>query len=39
MLKSGIPNPRISSLLSRVRHTNALVIADRGLPFRPLIER
>ena len=33
MLKRGILNPRILSLLARVRHTNTLVIADRGFPF------
>jgi D-ribose pyranose/furanose isomerase RbsD len=33
MLKTGILNPHLNSLLSRVRHTNALVIADRGFPF------
>ena len=33
MLKSGILNPRINSLLSLVRHTNTLIIADRGFPF------
>ena len=33
MLKSGILNPKINSLLSLVRHTNTLVIADRGFPF------
>jgi D-ribose pyranase len=38
MLKSGILNPQINSLLSRVRHTNTLVIADRGFPFWPQIE-
>jgi D-ribose pyranase len=38
MLKSGILNPHILSLLSRVRHTNTLVIADRGFPFWPQIE-
>lgn len=38
MLKSGILNPAINSLLSRVRHTNTLVIADRGFPFWPHIE-
>ncbi len=32
MLKSGILNPAINALLSRVRHTNTLVIADRGFP-------
>jgi len=38
MLNSGILNPRLLSLLARVRHTNALVIADRGFPFWPQIE-
>jgi D-ribose pyranase len=38
MLQSGILNPQINSLLSRVRHTNTLVIADRGFPFWPMIE-
>ena len=38
MLKSGILNPDINSLLCRVRHTNMLVIADRGFPFWPMIE-
>jgi D-ribose pyranase len=33
MLKSGILNPKINSLLTLVRHTNTLVIADRGFPF------
>ena len=32
MLKSGILNPDINSLLSRVRYMNTLVIADRGFP-------
>ena len=38
MLRTGILNPGINSLLSRVRHTNTLVIADRGFPFWPDIE-
>ena len=38
MLQSGILNPAINSLLSRVRHTNTLVIADRGFPYWPHIE-
>ena len=38
MLKVGILNPQINSLLSRVRHTNTLVIADRGFPYWPQIE-
>jgi D-ribose pyranase len=38
MLKTGILNPQINALLARVRHTNALVIADRGFPFWPEVE-
>jgi D-ribose pyranase len=38
MLKTGILNPHVLSLLARVRHTNALVISDRGFPFWPMIE-
>ena len=38
MLKTGILNPHILDLLARVRHTNTLVIADRGFPFWPQIE-
>lgn len=38
MLKTGILNPALNSLLSRIRHTNTLVIADRGFPFWPQIE-
>jgi D-ribose pyranase len=38
VLTTGILNPAINSLLSRIRHTNALVIADRGFPFWPQIE-
>jgi D-ribose pyranase len=38
MLRTGILNPDINSLLARVRHTNLLVIADRGFPFWPMIE-
>src|SRR5437764_2368883 len=38
MLKAGILNPAINSLLSRVRHTNTLVLADRGFPFWPTVE-
>jgi D-ribose pyranase len=38
VLKNGILNPAINSLLSRVRHTNTLVIADRGFPYWPQIE-
>jgi D-ribose pyranase len=38
MLKTGILNPQINSLLSRIRHTNTLVIADRGFPYWPMTE-
>jgi D-ribose pyranase len=38
VLKTGVLNPAINSLLSRVRHTNLLVIADRGFPYWPQIE-
>lgn len=38
MLKTGILNPQLNALLSRVRHTNLLVVADRGFPFWPMIE-
>ena len=38
MLRTGILNPQINALLSRARHTNTLVIADRGFPFWPQIE-
>lgn len=38
MIKHGILNPQINSLLARVRHTNMLVIADRGFPFWPMLE-
>jgi D-ribose pyranase len=38
MIKTGILNPHLNDLLSRVRHTNTLVIADRGFPFWPMIE-
>src|SRR5688572_31301988 len=38
MLKNGILNPQLLNLLARFRHTNTLVIADRGFPFWPQIE-
>jgi len=38
MLNLKIFNPELLSLLARIRHTNALVIADRGFPFWPEIE-
>ena len=38
MLKIGVLNPHILSLMARVRHTNTLVIADRGFPYWLMIE-
>jgi D-ribose pyranase len=38
MLNTRILNPQLLSLLARIRHTNAVVIADRGFPFWPQIE-
>ena len=38
MLNTKILNPHLLSLLARVRHTNAVVIADRGFPFWPQLE-
>lgn len=38
MIKDGILNPAILDLLARVRHTNTVVIADRGFPFWTMIE-
>ena len=38
MIIKGIHNPQILSLIARVRHTNTLVIADRGFPYWPMIE-
>lgn len=38
MLNKGILNPHINHLLARVRHTNTLLIADRGFTFYPELE-
>ena len=38
MIINGIVNPLVLDLLSRVRHTNSLVIADAAFPFWPEIE-
>ncbi len=38
MINNGILNPRLLALLARIRHTNMLVISDRGFPFWPQIE-
>lgn len=32
MIRTGILNPGLLSLLARLRHTNRIVIADRGFP-------
>lgn len=37
MIKEGILNPALLELLARFRHTNTLVIADRGFPFWPQV--
>lgn len=38
MIRSGLLNPAVLSLVARVRHTNCLVIADRGFPHWPGLE-
>jgi D-ribose pyranase len=38
MVRTGILNPQVNSLLSRVRHTNTLLITDRGFPYSSNIE-
>ncbi len=38
MLINGIINPQLLSLISRIRHTNTLVIADAAFPFWNMIE-
>lgn len=38
MLTSGILNPYVLSLVARVRHTNALVLADWAFPSWPGLE-
>jgi D-ribose pyranase len=37
MLKHGLLNPGVLELLGRFRHTNTLVIADRGFPSWPQV--
>ena len=39
MLKHGILNPDILAIVACIRHTNTLVIADRGFPYWPMIRR
>jgi len=38
MLQSGILNPAVNDLISRIRHTNTLVIADWAFPYWPELE-
>ena len=38
MLIQGIINPHVLDLVSRIRHTNSLVIADAAFPFWNMIE-
>lgn len=38
MLRKGILNPQINDLLSRIRHNNTLVLADRGFTYFPQVE-
>ena len=38
MLKTGVLNPKINSIIAQVRHNNLLVIADRGFTFYPQVE-
>ena len=38
MLQEGILNPAVNDLLSRIRHTNTLVIADWAFPYWKEIE-
>jgi D-ribose pyranase len=38
VIVTGIINPAINSLLSRVRHTNTLLISDWGFPTLPGVE-
>jgi D-ribose pyranase len=38
MLVRGIVNPAINSLLSRVRHTDSLIISDWGFPYMADVE-
>jgi D-ribose pyranase len=38
MLRAGLLNPHLLSLLARIRHTNTLVIADSMFPSWPGVE-
>ena len=37
MIKDGLLNPALLELLARFRHTNTIVVADRGFPFWPQV--
>lgn len=39
MKKHGILNPQLSRVIAELGHTDALVIADAGLPIPPGVER
>lgn len=38
MIIHGIINPHVLDLISRIRHTNTIVIADAAFPYWPMIE-
>ncbi|MES2307593.1 MAG: RbsD/FucU family protein [Verrucomicrobiota bacterium] len=38
MIHEGILNPALAELLCRFRHTNTIVIADKGFPYWPEIQ-
>lgn len=38
MLHTPILNPTLNEMLGRIRHTNTLVICDRGFPYWPMIQ-
>lgn len=38
MIINGIINPHVLDLISRIRHTNTIVIADAAFPYWPMIE-
>ena len=38
MLRTGVLNPKINSIIAQVRHNNILVIADRGFTYYPQVE-
>lgn len=38
MVIEGLLNPALLELLARFRHTNTLVVADRGFPYWPQVQ-